>query len=818
MKFLFSIVILVFVAFICPAQNTISGKVVDVNTRKPVDYVTISVSDHFSNRITDGTTTDTSGSFTIAELPAGIYKVSASFVGYSTVELDSIMLGDKKNKIKLPVIYLKNNSRELAGITISASAPVVENRIDKIIYNAANDVTAQGGVALDVLKKVPQVSVDADGNVELQGSANIRFLINGKPSSIFGNSLADALASIPASQIKSIEAITSPGARYDAQGTGGIINIILKDNKVKGINGSINLSAGTRTENASVNLNMRTGNFGVSAFFSGNAMLSAQSPSYQDRKTFNAADQTTTRFVQDSYNDVTRNGYQSGIGFDWNASKADVVSGSFQYSNFSNSRNGITQQQEIITDKLNQTLSDLSTLRNSESKMSSYSLDWSLDYKHKFRREGEEIDVNYNTSFGRPVLQYSQDQTMPGSYGPFAGTTSYNPGTNNQTNISADYMRPVSKNTSLEAGVKTSFNHINSLSNVSVLSPANGDYISDNGQSYGLNYNMNIYAGYVSASFSLLNFMNVKAGLRVEHTDIKLDYNNTQIPSYNTYVPSVTLSRNISSKEFIKLAYTHRIERPDYEELNPFLNLSDPYNVTTGNPLLKPEVGNNVELGYSHSFDNGASFYAALTERINSNDIKPYTAFYPQFIIGDSVYNNVSITNRQNIGTEYNSGLILTGSVPLIKGLNVRGNMMLFHRHIVSNIAQSNPVTNAMSLRLNMNVSYEMPGNLVAEAFGNYRSPFNNIQGKSPQMFTYTFAVRKQFWNKKASIGITATNIFSNYIKQVTTVVTDTYDSYNLRQIPMRSAGITFSYKFGKLDFNKEKHKGDGYPELPSDN
>jgi outer membrane receptor protein involved in Fe transport len=818
MKFLSFITLLLPISFICNAQISVSGKVVDLNTGKPVDYATISIAEQFSNKTIDGTTTDSAGFFRISEIPTGTYKISASFLGYETNELDNILLGDSKTKIILPVIYLKNNSQELKGVTITGSAPIVENRIDKIVYNAGNDVTAQGGVALDVLKKVPQVSVDAEGNVELQGSASIRFLINGKPSSIFGNSLADALGSIPASQIKSIEAITSPGAKYDAQGTGGIINIILKDNKAKGINGSINLSAGTRTENAAVNLNVRSGNFGVNAFFSGNATLNAKSPGLQDRKSYNTADQTTTRLIQNSYNDVKRNGYQSGIGFDWNLSKADIVTGSFQYSNFSNSRSGLTNQEEKITDNLNQTISDLNSFRNSSSSMSSYSLDWSLDYKHKFRHEGEEIDFNYNSSFGRPILRYSQDQTFSGSFDPYAGTSSYNPGTNNQTNISADYVRPINKKTSIEAGVKSIFHHINSLSNVSILSPSSGEYVDDNRQSYRLNYKMNIYAGYISASFSMLNFLNVKAGLRVEHTDINLDYNNTQIPSYNTYVPTVLLSHNINDKQFVKFAYAHRIERPDYEELNPFLNLSDPFNITTGNPLLKPEIGDNMELGYGHSFDNGANFYVALSERINSHDIKPYTVFYPDFTIGDSVYHNVSVTNRRNIGTEYNSGLVLTGSAPVIKGLNVRGNLMVFNRYIVNTLDQSNTITNAFSLRLNMNVSYELSSSFIAEAFGNYRSPFNNIQGKSPQMLTYTFAIRKQFWNKNASVGITATNIFSNYISQVTTVATDTYDSYSLRQIPMRSVGLTFSYKFGKLEFNRDKHKGDGYSDMPSDN
>jgi ferric enterobactin receptor len=185
----------------------------------------------------------------------------------------------------------ENKVKTIQEVVIKGKKPVVENKIDKIVYNVANDVTSQSGAAIYVLRKVPQVTVDADGNVELQGNPNVRFLINGKPSSIFGNSLADALASIPASQIKSIEAVTSPGAKYDAQGTGGIINIVLNESKVKGINGLINASAGTRFETGSSNLNFRSNNFSLNTFFSGNAQLKSRTPSSQSRLSHDSSSQ-----------------------------------------------------------------------------------------------------------------------------------------------------------------------------------------------------------------------------------------------------------------------------------------------------------------------------------------------------------------------------------------------------------------------------------------------------------------------------------------------------------------------------------------------
>ena len=256
----------------------ITGKVTDAATHAAIEYATVTVADRSSKKVVNGASSDSTGAFTVTGILPGLYTITVDFIGYKKQIIDSILVGT--SKVSLKTISLAAAGKVLDAVTITASGPVIENKLDKIVYNAANDVTSQGGQALDVLKKVPMVNVDIDGNVELQGNSDIRFLINGKPSSVFGSSITDALSAIPASQIKSIEVITSPGAKYDAQGTGGIINIILKDNKMQGINGSINLSGGTRLENGSANLNYRHNNVGVNVFFSGNAQANYPGPNF----------------------------------------------------------------------------------------------------------------------------------------------------------------------------------------------------------------------------------------------------------------------------------------------------------------------------------------------------------------------------------------------------------------------------------------------------------------------------------------------------------------------------------------------------------
>jgi outer membrane receptor protein involved in Fe transport len=287
---------------------------------------------------------------------------------------------------------------------------------------------------------------------------------------------------------------------------------------------------------------------------------------------------------------------------------------------------------------------------------------------------------------------------------------------------------------------------------------------------------------------------------------VKIDFPNTSIPSYGTFVPTIVISHEFTKTQSIKLAYGKRIERPEYRELNPFINLSDPYNITTGNPLLKPEIGNNFELGYSWNFTKGGNIYISLIERINTQDKKQITTYYPTYQIGDSIYTNVSVSRNDNLGEEYNSGLNVSGSYPITSKLNLRGNLMISNRYQVTHLSSGN-LSMGFRTRLNLNATYQMKKDLVFEVFGFYSSAAQNIQGRIPQFLIYTFALRKLFWDKKASFGFTATNPFSKYVRQVTTIATDTYTSNILRQMPLRSFGVSFTYKFGKMEFGKGRGK-----------
>jgi outer membrane receptor protein involved in Fe transport len=791
------------------AHGKITGRIVDSTSNAPISYATIILYRHGQTKIINGATADDKGKFSLDNIADGTYKVMVDFIGYKKFYKDNIVIGPKTPAVSLGNIAMAESNAAMKEVTVTGQKAVIENHVDKIVFNVDRDVTSQGGVATDVLKKVPQVSVDADGNVEVQGNSNVRFLINGKPSTMFGNNLADVLQAIPASQIQSIEVLTSPGAKYDAEGTGGIVNIILKQSKAHGMNCSISGSVGSRLENGSINLTARQGNFGAHAYLSGNTNIPVNSPSSMTRYSSDTSRKTNTTLQQSGLGKFVRQSYQAGGGIDWDISKDDNLSLNISYFEFSHSGSGSTYQTISTQDASGNPIQTLYNILHNSSSFGSGGLDYSLTYNHKFKKDGQNLSFLYNSSYDKNTSDYTQNQTPYGSDAVYAGTRGNNPGTERETDIALDYSQPFGKWITLETGTKAVLRNINNITDVYTYDPLTQDYMYNSYQSNVLNYESDVYAGYVSGGFNVFDYLNVKAGLRYERTENKASFSNAEtvnIPSYNTLAPSILMSRDIGHNQTIKLSYTYRIQRPQYRFLNPFLNASDPRNISTGNPALLPEIAQKYEFGYNKNFNKGSNVYAGLFYETSDQDIKPYATFYPAYKVGDSTYTNVTLTQYANVGLEEKTGLSLSGSVPFTKKLNVRGNIMVFDKYIINRLDPGNN-TNGVNFRINMNVSYQLDSNLVAEAYGNFNSPNTNIQGRTPSWSSYTIAIRKQFWHKKASLGLTATNPFNFYYNMRTSTKGDNFQLYSLRQVPYQSFGITFTYKFGELEFKKDRRQ-----------
>jgi outer membrane receptor protein involved in Fe transport len=643
--------------------------------------------------------------------------------------------------------------------------------------------------------------------VELQGSSSIRFLIDGKPSSIYGNSITDVLQSIPASQIQSIEVITSPGAKYDAEGTGGIINILLKKTKVNGVSGNVSATAGTRLENGSFNLNARKGHFGVNAFLSGNAQLASTTVTDQERWTQNPG--STARLLQHSESKFQREGYQTGLGFDWNISQKDNITAGLNYNHWGNNNKGITNQNSISYDSTGAAGSEYLNNLHVTNNYYSNSLNWNLNYKRKFNRKGQELNFQYTSGYSWSRSDYQQTQSQGISDTIYSGVSGNNPGTDNENEISLDYSQPLGENASLETGVKAVLENLRSSSEVFSLELSSGNYIPDQLQSYTLNYKRNIYAVYLTGSFSLFHFLDVKPGIRVEHTDTRIQYINepeVSIPSYNTLVPSLVISHSFKNNNTLKLSYSYRIERPDYRDLNPFINLSDPHNISTGNPNLKPEVSNSIEMGYNKSFSKGGNLNVVGYYRWNLDDIQNFVTYYPFYKIGDSTYADVSVSKRDNISSETRVGGNIYGSIPIASIINIRSNISLYNRTIRNNGTTPSSIQ-SFEYRITLNASWQILKSLAFEVFGNFNSPRTSIQGKTPSFSSYSLAIRQKLFHDKASIAFTASNPFNTYIYQKTSLTGENFTVNSTRKVAFQSFGINFTYKFGKMKFKGEREQ-----------
>lgn len=795
---------------------TITGRITDSASAKPTEYATITLFIEGNKKPVNGAVTNIEGNYKLTGVEPGNYKILVECLGYQPYTISNIQVVKKNGATVIPPVLLVKKTLLLQGVTVSSSSGLIENKIDKLVFNAEKDITSQSGVATDILKKVPQVSVDVDGNVELAGSSSIRFLINGKPSTAFGSNITDVLQSIPASQIKSIEVITNPGAKYDAQGLGGIINIILKSNRVKGINGNISLTAGTLNENGSLNFNARKGDFGVNAFVSDNNRIMTTVPVTSQRLSADTAGKKNISLQQDANSHFKRHGAETGAGFDWTYKKKNNFTGSVRYGNFGYKGNGITNQQQVVTAQGPGTiLSSIASVNHNDYTFDFSNTDVSLNYKRTFNKEDQELEISLNSSKENNGGTSGNYQLLQPQDSLYFGITGSNPGVQKEKELQIDYTQPLKNDVVIGLGGKINNSEIISNAAVYGYKTTGKNYLYDTSLSNNLDYKQNVYALYGEISFPVGKLFDTKLGGRYERTEINSFYSNAQQQAgrhgYNTFVPSIFFSKKLSDSKTIKLSYSKRIERPDYMDLNPYINTTDPKNISGGNPYLQPELGHRFELGYSKNFEKAGSFSINAFYRINHHDIQPFIVYYTSLKVGDSVYTNVAVSTRQNIGTENNMGINAYVDLHIDEKFSVRSNLAFFKRHTI-NAIDAGYNSNSFNYRINMNASYQFSKTLAGEFFGNFNSPRNEAQGKYPSFTSYSMAIRKQFWNKKGSIALSATNPFSQYVKQTTQLFGPNFTVNSTRRIPFRQVSINFTWKFGRLEFKKDKEENKEAP------
>ncbi|WP_113636697.1 TonB-dependent receptor domain-containing protein [Nubsella zeaxanthinifaciens] len=754
----------------------ISATILDSLTKQPVEYATVSLVNAKTSKTVNGALTDTKGKVSIQNIAPGEYKLVVGFIGYTSKNV-MVKTTPEKPDNNIGNVYLAGTSNTLNQVTIEGKKNIVENKIDRMVYNAEADATNAGSDATDVMRKVPMLSVDINGNVQLRGSA-VRVLINGKPSGTMANSVADALKMIPADQIKSVEVITNPSAKYEAEGSGGIINIITKKSNAEGVSGSVNASAGTRQNTGNFNLTAKSGRF------SANTALGGMYAYPQDSRVvfFNQLPQRqegsvtipSSNVLQDGTSAWKREMFNGSLGLDYDFNAYNNISTNAKYNRFYNGGPGTS----LIT-----TNGSASGNIASATDMSNSNLDWNLDYRRTSKKQGEEFSVAGQLTQGRNNNDFTND-FRTGTGVPVNYTASNNIGRNREYTFQTDYVYPFSKSVTFEVGGKGILRNIQS------------EFSQNSAQNF--DYDQNVGAAYSTIAFDLTKKIKFKGGVRGEYTAI--DFQDAAgKPVKNDYFnlfPSAVLSQTIGGQTTIKLAYNKRVQRPSLAYLNPFRNEANQFSVFQGNPNLNPELSHNVELGYS-TFIKGSMINASVFYRNTRNVIEN--------IIQPDV-SGKTLTTFDNVGNTSSFGANLFGSYNPTPKWTLMSNIGLNTYEIRSrqDIQGMNEGT-YINYNFFMRSATSFKGGWNLELFGVVNSPRYTYQSKTDPMFFYGGAVKKDIFKKQGTIGLNLLNPFNRdlHIKTVT-MSGGTMQTQNI-YYPLRQIGLNFSYKFGKLKFTEKK-------------
>jgi len=755
-----------------PQKPKVTGRItaviLDSLTKKPIDYASVSLVKATDNKSINGGVTDEKGKVVLQNVAPDQYKLSVGFMGYKTKSI-SVKTTPEKPDLNAGTIYVSPTESNLKEVSIVGEKSLIENKVDKLVYNAEADITNAGGDATDVMRKVPMLSVDINGNVQLRGSS-VRVLINGKPSGTMANSVADALKMIPAEQIKSVEVITSPSAKYDAEGSGGIINIITKKKTAEGVSGSLNTSAGTRSNNGAFNLNAKTGRLSLT----GNLGVNHAYPQNSKVVVFNSSvvDGVTNTVSQNGFSKWSRVGYNGSAGMDYDFNSYHNISSTVKFNRFSNGGPGSS---DILTNNVfSQNIRDMD--------MGFNNMDWNVDYRKTSKKEGEELSVSAQLSRGRNTSDFTNRFVSEGV--PDFTLIGGNTGKNNEYTLQTDYTYPFSKTTTLETGLKGIFRNIIS------------DY-DQNAQDF--DYDQNVGSAYGVLGFKLTKKITAKAGLRAEYTKIDGLAGNI-LPFKNDYFnlfPSLVLSQTLKGMTTVKVSYNRRIQRPSLFYLNPFRNESDIYNPMQGNPELSPELSDNIELGYS-TFIKGSVINASVFYRNTKNVIESFI----RPIVEDGV--NKNLTSYTNVGTSQSYGFNVFGSYNPKPKWTLMANFGM-NTYDVSNANNNINTGTFVNYTAFARSAYALQGGWSTELWGVVNSPRRTFQGKTDAMYFYGGAVKKEILNKKATIGLNVLNPFSRDLNIKTVNNTPTSSQNTDIHYPLRSFGLNFSYNFGKLKFTQKK-------------
>ncbi|WP_370408509.1 TonB-dependent receptor domain-containing protein [Tenacibaculum dicentrarchi] len=781
---------------------TLTGKIIESNTKQPLEYATLVFTHMRSKRISGGIT-DTNGNFSI-EVPKGFYAIKVEFIGFKTKNLSNKKLIENTN---LGIITLSEDAEKLNEVEIIAEKSTVEIRLDKKIYNVGKDMTVKGGTASDVLDNVPSVNVDAEGAISLRGNDNVRILIDGKPSALVGLTGTDALRNLPADAIEKVEVITAPSARYDAEGTAGILNIILRKGKITGFNGSLNITAGNPDLlRIAPNLNYRTKKFNL---FS-NLGYSYRKDPGNSKTTFSylkngILDSTQ---IEDRTFDRKNKNFNASVGLEYYINKNSSVTGNFVYRKSDGDDVATNLTDRFLFNDSSKNLLNETRIENEQE--NGTDKQYSINYTNKLNKDGQKLTID---------LQYGDSQETENSPVTVNGVLSE---LNSQITSSKekllqiDYVLPIGENSQFEIGHKASYQDLNSDFKVNILNSSN-----DFDPSNAITFKQNIFAFY-SQYGSKINQFSYLLGLRSEITDIDLNVlttNQESTKKYTKWFPTINIGYELNDNENLTLGYSKRLRRPRHWFLNPFETRSSATSVFRGNPDLNPTFTNSLDLGYNtkiRKFNLGASVYYQHSTDI----VQPISVIEKRDENNIFIRQPVNLNDENRYGFEFTSNYNPTKKVRLSASFNYyKFNIDAFsHTYtsqngskIVTNLAEVNE--NSWFARFNSRIT--LPAKIAWQTRLMYRGSKNNAQSNIKGMFMANLSFSKDILKEKASLVLNVSDLFNSRKRESTTYYGGRENASTIAngtfQWRERQISLSFTYRFNqkKKRENRQNNEGD---------
>ncbi|WP_418543632.1 TonB-dependent receptor domain-containing protein [Parabacteroides goldsteinii] len=790
-------------------DGKIKGIVMDGELGGPLEFVTVQVKAKGSDKIVQGSVTGSDGNYTIGGLKKGEYVVTFSYIGYEEVS-KNISISSDNQILSLGELTLAEDANQLGEVEVVAKRPQMRFEIDRKVFDATQDIAAEGGSASDLLSNIPSVEVDNEGSVSLRGNSSVTIWINGKASGLTADNQADILDMMPAGDIKQVEVITNPSARYSPEGTAGIINIILKDDRKPGYYGSVKVGADTDGGyQASGNINYSSSK--VDAY----ANLNYRNREFKGGGITSRLNTTDNSFL-DQTNDSKRqhNNWFGRFGATWHITKSDDLA--FNVTGMTGGGDNSENIHYNSIDSQKNTIYTSDRITNGDSDMKMYNLE--LNYVHKFS-ENSNIDLMVSNNQwrrdGMNIFRQSTVYTDPSQIANPLYQTQENDIKDKTWEVQADYTNKISDMARIEAGYKGTFQR-----NASPVDTYTGTTAEDIRQDESLYnrflYNQDVHALYMTYG-GKWNKLSYQAGLRGEYwrvdtrsLDFDQEFNGkaseTFEKDYFKLFPSAFISYALPKNNELQVNYTRRLRRPWGGQLNSFRNISDASNISFGNPELTPEYSHSFELNYIKSWESGHTLSLSGYYR-STDDVIQRIRFL-------NTEDNVMYTTSENVAKSQASGLEIVGKDKLFKILDLTTTVNLYYSKLdgFSYLPQGaeTPVIGdtdeSFAWNVRMIANFSLPWGVSLQGTGNYNSKQLMAQGHREPNYSVDLGLRKSFLSDKLTLSINARDLLdSRKFRTVTAGDGFWQDSENWRG--GRRVGFTLTYNFGNMNKKKDKSK-----------